>query len=96
MTINVTISPPFGDLDKDTARRIIKRANRNRETALPSGTAAQLRASLESLLAEESARRWQDEVQQTGQIVARKDGLIDKFRDADETPRQAARDLLSA
>lgn len=95
MTIQVTISPPFEELDKETARRVIQRANRSRETPLPTGTTAQLKASLETLTAEDATRRWQDEIRQTGQAVARNEGLIEKFRDADETTRQAVRTLLN-
>jgi len=95
MTITVTVGAPIEELDLETARRTITRANRRRETPLPSGTTAETKASLETVLAEQTTQRWQSQVQQTGQIMARQEDLVAKFRDADEATRQAVRDLLN-
>ena len=95
MTITVTVGPPLEELDLETAHRIITRANRRRETSLPSGTTAETKASLETILAEQTTQRWQSQVQQTGQIVAHQEDLVAKFRDADEDTREKVRRLLN-
>ncbi len=95
MTITVTVAAPIEELDLETARRITTRANRRRETPLSMGDTPEVKASLETILAEQATQRWQAQVQQTGQIMARQEDLVAKFRDADEATRQAVRDILN-
>jgi len=95
MTITVTVGAPIEELDLETARRVVARANSRRGEPLPSGTQAELKSSIETVLAEQLVQKWITQVQQTGQLMAQKEGLVAKFRDADEATRKKVRDLLN-